>query len=292
MEMETDTTSPVDGGDTSEEIAEVEAEVETEGQEPELVEDGNPIEEPDEDEELELDDDLKLKVPKSQAQKVREAMLRQADYTKKTQELADRRKAFEAEQQQLSSATQAELNTYAVAQSVAAQIQQFQNVDWDKWHDTDPFEAAKASSQYQRLIVTHQQAMGQLQHLRGQRLSHAQQETAKRIEEGRTNLAKDIPGWNDDLKAKLIGFAAEHGFSQDELSDLEADPRVAKVLHAAFEGSQAKRKAAATNRHLQAQKVEPAATVGAKAIPPRGLSDKLSTEEWMRRRDEQARKRA
>ena len=287
--MDTDTTSPVDGEDTVDETT-LDTEAEVEAQEPELDEDGNEIE-PDEDEELELDDDLKLKVPKSQAQKVREALLRQADYTKKTQELADRRKAFEAEQNQLASATQAELNTYAVAQSVAAQLQQYQNVDWKAWSESDPFEAQTAFMQFQQLKDAHAQAMGQLQQLRGQRLSHAQQETAKRIEQGRQELAKHIPGWNDDLRAKLIGYAAEQGFSQDELSDLEADPRVARVLHAAFEGSQAKRKATAANKHLQAQQVQPAASVGAKAIPPRGLSDKLPTDEWIRRRNEQLRKR-
>lgn len=289
--MDSDTTSPLDGGDSPDGTAGAEAEVGAEGREPELDEDGDPIAEPDADEEIELEDGLKLKVPGSQAQKVREALLRQADYTRKTQELAERRKAFEAEQQQLGQATEAELNSYAVAQYAAAQIQQYRNVDWDAWNDHDPVAAQKAFMQYQRLKDTHSQALAQLQHLRGQRLSHAQQETARRIEEGRATLASDIPGWNDDLKARLIGFAAEHGFSRDELSDLEADPRVARVLHAAFEGSQASRKTQAANRHLQAQQVRPAATVGAKANPPRGLDDRLSPDEWVKRRNEQLRKR-
>jgi hypothetical protein len=40
----------------------------------------------------------------------------------------------------------------------------------------------------------HQQALGQLSQLRGSGLSIAQQETARRMEEGRAALAKDIPG--------------------------------------------------------------------------------------------------
>jgi hypothetical protein len=295
--MDTDATSPVDGGDTSvEDTAEVNTEVETEGLEPDqqFDDDGNPIEEPDEDEEVDLDD-LKIKVSKDVAAKLKELKegnLRQADYTKKTQEAAELRKALEAERNNLRETSDAELGAAAQATAIAQQIQAYQKVDWNAWNDQDPFEAQKAFMQFQQLKDAQQQALGRLQHLRNERLSTAQQEAAKRMEEGRRTLSRDIPGWNDDTKAKLIGFAAEYGFSRDELDDLEADPRVARVLHAAFTGREAIGKQQKAQNHVKAQQAQPAATVKARTAPPSGLDDRLSTEEWMKRREKQARQQA
>lgn len=263
--MATDPTNLVEGSDTSvEDTAGLDDGVDTEGEasgEPQFDDDGNPIEEPDEDEEIELDDELKVKVPKSKAQKAREHLLRQADYTRKTQEVAELRKALEADRNNLQQASDAELGAAAQATSIAQQLAAYQRVDWNAWNDNDPFEAQKAFMNFQQLKDAQQQALGQLQYLRNQRVSAAQQESARRIEEGKRTLSKDIPEWNDDHKAKLIGFAAEFGFSREELDDLEADPRVARVLHAAFTGSQAKRAATKLANLAQGQRIQPAKTL-------------------------------
>ena len=136
----------------------------------------------------------------------------------------------------------------------------------------------------------HSQALGQLSQLHGQRTFLAQQDSARRMEEGRAALAKEIPGWSEDLKARLIGFAAGYGFSRDELDDLEADPRVARVLHAAFSGSRTAETARKVHSNLAAQQVQPAASVKARGAPPAGLDDRLSPDEWVRRRNAQLRK--
>lgn len=302
--MSTETaTSPVGGEGTAEEaILETEMEVETEGEvetEPQFDEDGNPIEEPDEDEEVELDDDLKLKVPKSQAQKVREAMLRQADYTRKTQELAEARRTFDTERQNIAQATNQELALFADATSLGRELATFQKVDWNAWHQQaqatyDPDEVAKVQSafmRYQQVKDLHANTVNQLSQLENQRKSASQQETAKRVEEGRAVLAREI-GWNDELKAKLTDYALGQGLSREDLSDLEATPAAAKILRDAYEGHLARQKATAANRHVQAQQAQPAATVKAKSAPPVGLDDRLSIDEWQRRREKQVRNKA
>lgn len=281
-------TNPVDGEDNAAATLPDTQEVDNENQ-PELDEDGNPIEP--EDEEVELGG-LKLKVPKDHAKLVRDGVLMQADYTKKTQELAEQRAAVNAERQALHQTSQAELDTYAFAKSLEGQLAQYEQIDWDRWHAEDPFAASAATSKYQVLQRQYQQATGHLANLRGQRQSMAQQDTAKRIEQGRTALATDIPGWSEELKAKLIGFAAGYGFSRQELDDLEADPRVAKVLHAAFTGSQATATQKKVQNTLAAQAVQPAAKAASSSAPPAGLNDRLGTDEWMRRRNAQTRKRA
>jgi Asp-tRNA(Asn)/Glu-tRNA(Gln) amidotransferase A subunit family amidase len=173
--------------------------VDTEGQtadnEPELDDDGNPIDPPEESEEIEHDG-KKYAVPKA----LKPLLLMQADYTKKTQEVAQQREALAAERTALHQSSQAELDTYAAAKSMEAQLAQYERVDWDAWHEQDPFSASAATSKYQVLQRQYNQAMGHLSNLRTQRQSIAQQETARRIEEGRVVLAREVPGWNDELK--------------------------------------------------------------------------------------------
>lgn len=290
-----DATNPVAADDTALATVTDDTGVDTDAQnEPEILydDDGNPIEEPPEEEEIELDDGLKLKLPKDQAEKLRQAALRQADYTRKTQELSESRKAFEAERSTFHQVSQAELNAYAAATSLQRELAEFQNIDWQAWHDQDPAAASRASTEYMFKRDAHQQALAQLSHLRQQRVSHGAAEVAKRIEEGRGVLVRDVPGWSDTHKAKLLDFAAGFGFDKSELDDLEADPRVAKVLHAAFEGAEARRKSQAAQKHVQAQQVQPAAKAGSgRSAPPAGLDDRLSTEEWMRRREAQVQKK-
>lgn len=282
-----DTTNLDATDDTADATVDAGAGVDTAVEEPQYDDDGNLIEE---DEDVDLDDDTKLKVTKSVAAKLKElkeGSLRQADYTRKTQEVAAAKQAVIAERQQLHQTTQAELDAYAQATTLGQQIAQYQQVDWARWHQEDPFAASAASSQYNVLKDQQQQALGQLSHLRNVKQSMAQQDTAKRMEEGRAVLTREVPGWNEGHKAKLIDFAAGYGFSRAELSDLEADPRVAKVLHAAFEGSDAKRKAAAVAKHSTDQKIQPAAAVRVGSAPVKGLDDRLGGDEWLKRRNAQ-----
>jgi hypothetical protein len=283
-------TNPAGGEESAQANLPDAQEVDTEGQqaadEQQFDEDGNPIE-PDDSEEVEHDGQ-KYKVPKA----IKPLLLMQADYTRKTQAVAEERAAIQAERQSMHQISQAEFQVAAHAQALGQQIAQYQRIDWPAWHDADPFAAAKASSEYNMVRDQQQAALGQLNQLRQQRQSQAQQETAKRIDQGRQTLTTEIPGWNDDLKAKLIGFAAGYGFSRAELDDLEADPRVARVLHAAFQGSQKTATAQKVQNIVAAQAVTPAAKPGAARAPVQGLDDRLNPDEWVRRRNAQLRKNA
>ena len=283
--MENDTTNPAEGEDRAEAILPEAQEVEA----PEAVDNESAPEGelPEESEEIEHEG-RKYLVPKA----LKPLLLMQADYTRKTQEVAEQRRAVLAERQALHQTSQAELDAYAHATTLGQQLAHYQQVDWRAWHDSDPFAAAAATSEYNMLRDQHSQALSRLAQLHGQRTFLAQQDTARRMEQGRAALAKEIPGWSEDLKARLIGFAAGYGFSRDELDDLESDPRVAKVLHAAFAGSQSAETRRKVQNALAAQQVQPAASVKARGAPPAGLDDRLSADEWMRRRNAQTRRRA
>jgi hypothetical protein len=292
---ELETTNPVEGADVPE--TEVEAEVQTE---PQFDDDGNPIEdqaEPEEEEEIDLDD-LKLKLPKSEAEKVKAALLRQADYTRKTQELAEHRKAFEAEQASYQQASQQEQSARANLTLIDNQIAQYSKVNWNAFHDSDPFEAQKQFAQFQLLKDARTQTVTYLGHLDQERQSKqksAEAETlralTKLLDEGTPELKKEIPDWSRDKAAKLTDATMRnYGFTRDDLGLID-DPRLYRVMNdaAAWRDHQAKTKKAQTIQ--KQQEVQPAAKASRSSAPPQGLDDRLSADEWLRRRNAQLARR-
>lgn len=289
-------TNPVDGADTSEldtgtETQEVELET---TEEPQFDDDGNEIIPVVEDEEIELDGGLKIKVPKDAAEAAKAHLLRQADYTRKTQEVAEARKALEAERATVYQASAAELTARAQIVAFDQQIANFGNVDWDAWEENDPFEAQKGWRQFQTLQQQRGQLAGQLSQHVQQRTIEQQRATAKRVDEGLAVLSRDIKGWSPQLAATLKDAGVkEYGFEQAEIDeDFGSDPRMVKVLHDAYQWRQSQGKQKQAKSHEAAQQARPAAKVGGASAPPAGLDDRLSAEEWTRRRNAQVRKRA
>jgi hypothetical protein len=291
MDIET-ATNPVGGEDTADEaILGTETEVDTEAQtqEPELDEYGNPVEaEPEDDSEEIEHDGQKYKVPKA----LKESFLRQADYTRKTQALAEERKVLETERNFVQQVSQAEISARAEIVSIDQRLAQFQQINWDAWEDQDPFEAQKGWRQFQQLQQARGSAAASLGQLAQQRTLAAQQITATRTREAFEVLKRDIPGWETEVAPKVLDFGIkEFGFTSEELDDLE-DPRMVKVLHAAYEARQTQQKQKQAQRHIAAQQVKPAAAVGGRSAPPTGVDDRLSPEEWVRRRNAQVAKKA
>ena len=107
------------------------------------------IEAVDDDEEIDYEGE-KYRVPP----KLKDAFLRMADYTQKTQEVAETRKAIEGEraafEQERNLAAQsyqrqqANLQAYASLSALDGKLEQFGSVNWQQWSDQDPVEAQKA----------------------------------------------------------------------------------------------------------------------------------------------------
>jgi hypothetical protein len=219
------------------------------------------------------------------------AFMMQADYTRKTQEVAELRKAVEAERQQVHQAGAAEVAARAQLLAIDEQIARFQRVDWDAWENGDPFEAQKGWRQYQQLQQARGQTAGRLMHLAQQRGLEEQRETVRLIEQGRSELARDIRGWSDTLAASLLETGVrQYGFDRAEIEEF-TDPRMVKVLHDAHQFHLLQGKQKQARRHEAAQGVRPAARIGGATPPASGLDDRLSAEEWTRRREAQVRKR-
>ncbi len=259
----------------------------------------------DESEELEHDGQ-KFRLPKEVAAAIKPSLMMHADYTRKTQQIAEERKAIEAARSQIGVANQEVIDLRASiiteerrAKALDEQIEEYKKVSpaqWAHWQTQDPAAAASAWHQYQALRDARTEAA---QAVEAGRRTLSEKETAaletqrvqraKQIEEGQAVLARDIKGWGPELAGKLADFAErDFGVSRQELAQI-TDPRFIKLLHRAYSETQAAKTKQAATRVQAAAAVKPTPKVGGTTIPPKGLDDRLSPEEWMRRRNEQVR---
>ena len=230
----------------------------------------------------------KYKVPAA----LKDAFLMQADYTRKTQEVAETRKIAEAklaEAESVFNVSNEVLEARAALLNVSNGLNQFQNVDWAKLEAEDPIGAMSAWRQYQQLEKARGEITGFLNEEQSKRAATAEQETANRLRETAEFARTKIPGWSPEVDAKVTAFAeAELGFTRDTLKSAYS-PSVYKALHLAWLGHQSLQKQNAQPK-APAAPTKPLGKVTPRANPVAGLDDRLSMDEWIQRRNEKARR--
>lgn len=253
----------------------------------------------------------KHRIPKD----LKPLLMMQQDYTRKTQEVAEQRKALENDAARVqahmqSVGQQAELHRRVVGDiaeltNIDKAIQQYAEVDWNRLEAEDPMHAGTLFRQMSMLREKRQgivqkisQADAQLQQERRQ-THEAQQRVAREAFAKQQAIAATTFQSQYKLKPEVIkqvfDYAQEHGgYSNKELQDL-ADHRPIATLYKSYLWDQhvAKQKAAAKAKAPAPDIVRPLAPTpkGSTAPASRGLDDRLSAEEWARRRNEQLRGR-
>lgn len=234
----------------------------------------------------------KYRVPKA----LKPGWMMQADYTRKTQEVAEQRKALDAQRAQHSQTDGEIFEARAAIVALDKQLAQYKGVNWTAEFARDAQNAQAHMMQFQQLQAQRADAFGEYQTKEQQRTQSAAQARAKLIEESRAVLTRDI-GFTPELDAKLTAFSTKDlGLTLDELSGLATEPRFVKVIHRAYLGEQAIKELAAQKKLAASKDAEPVRQVGstAGATPLRTTSpagDKLSTEEWIKRENDRLRQR-
>lgn len=239
----------------------------------------------DDSEEIEYEGE-KYKVPKN----LKEAFLRHQDYTRKTQEVAEQRRAFEQQQAQEKEHIQRQrqhIQDYAQIHALDMQIKQFEGVDWQKMIEADPVEAMKLDRQYRTLAEMRHGIATRIQQVEAQEAFSQQQHVAKLIEEGREVLKREIPNWSEQTQKAVSEYAISFGFKPEEVAQV-IDPRHVKVLHKAMLYDQMMKKAATTPK----AEVKPVSKVSASRDGSSKDPDRMSTDEWLKWRNQQLRKQA
>lgn len=177
----------------------------------------------------------KYKIPKA----LKTALMFQADYTRKTQEVAKDREAVVADRERFTQdaeAHRADIQEYARLVAADDQLKQYEQVDWQQLSTDDPLQAQKLWMQFSQLKDTRQNLAGTLTQREQQRNFDAQQKSAKQAEENRATIAREIKDWSPELAGKLRAFAQEDGWSQAEINNIT--PAQVKSLHRSFIGAQ------------------------------------------------------
>jgi exonuclease VII large subunit len=215
----------------SEEVASEEVEDESSDETEDEPEAELSDEQPAEDEsEVELDGE-KLRLPK----KVAEAVMRQQDYTKKTQEVAEQRRAVEDRQQYLEAREQvinASLSDLSELQALQKQAAQFDSVDWNSLITDDPQQALRLSLSrqhvQQQLTAKQTELQGKVSAFEQQRKQHLE----KQMELGRAELRRRVGNLSANDSKNTWEQGLSLGFSKDELESIP-DPRVMHALYKA-----------------------------------------------------------
>lgn len=234
-----------------------EGQQEIEAQEAEVDTDAEPIEADSEaqaDDEVEVEDSeaeeeaeeqieepkFTVKVDGQEVEVTREELLngysRSQDYTRKTQALAEQRKAFEAEAQ----AVQAERQQYA--QVLAKLTQQLQagverEPDWDALRQQDPIEYSLQWTEWQRKQMRLQAAQAEQARVAQLQAQEQQQRLQQHLAREREALESLLPDIKDEkkaatVKAQIMEQGRKLGFKDEELAQAY-DHRAILALHKA-----------------------------------------------------------
>lgn len=236
------------------------------------------------DEEIEFEGE-KFKVPA----KLKDAFLRQADYTRKTQEVAEIRKQAEAQAEtarQREAFIQHNVAEVARIQAIDTELAQFQQVNWDQLWDSDPVQAGKLNQRAQFLQAQRAQTEQVLTQRQAQFLQWQQQEAAKRLNEGQQVLKREIPNWGTEIQDQLRTYALNTGWSAGELQNIT--PRQVVALYRDFQFVKMREKATQKPRVVQEKPVTRIAATKASATKD---PDKMDMNEWMKWRESQRKKR-
>lgn len=208
-------------------------------------------------------DGKKYKLPPE----LKDALLRQQDYTRKTQEVAEERKAAEArraEADQAYQVSQEVLEARAAIMNIDGALKQYENVNWQQLEQEDPVAAMSHWRQYQQLQQQRGQVAQYLDKTQNELSEKVKLDTANRLRETRAFAEKSIPGWSEDMDKKITDFALSKGFSREELTNAYS-PKVYEILFLAHLGHQALAQKPQAKPQAQVQK--PLETVQAKASP-------------------------
>ena len=235
-------------------------------------------------------DGLKVRGKKDAIEKLKAERLMQADYTRKTQEVAEARKQAEAERQVFETERQVHmqnLQEVATMRAIEMQLQNFGQVNWAALYDQDPAQAAKLDHQMRALQSQREQLRASVAQRYEQFTQMQQQEAARQLAEGQKVLQRDIPGWGPELASKLSAFALANGYTEREVSAIRS-PAMVRSLYREYQMAEAKKQATKRTPPVQAAPVTRvnSASKSRAAIDP----DKLSPEQWLKWRNSQVKR--
>ena len=182
---------------------------------------------------------------------------RQSDYTQKTMQIAEERKALEADRQNL----QALINDYQNAlQSPMPAMEPPVRPDAKLW-DEDPIEAMRQTELYRQKMEDFQAESAKHKHLQQQAMAQKQQQMQEALNQQQVALKERIPEWQNEEtatreKQEIRRFGLSMGFTENELAQIY-DSRAVQVLRDAMRYNQLQTKRGKVRQAPQGKSLAP-----------------------------------
>ena len=233
----------------TEEAENTEEEAPEEGQAEEEVEEEVSAESEESEEELEIvaEEDLKytIKVDGEEYEvgidELKSGYQRQADYTRKSQALAQQRKETEniqSERQRLEQERQMYANGLQMLQEQqTAKLQDFDKVDWETMKEEDPYQYMLKKDEYRDAQERVNNAAQQQVLIQQEQQAASNQARGQFVQQEYARLVAALPEWNDKdstIKKDIQEYATSVGFRPEEINQL-ADHRSVLVIKKAME---------------------------------------------------------
>lgn len=266
------------GGET------VKAEAPSEQPAPEPVETTSEAEEGEEvsgDDELidfEADDGSTLRVPA----KAKDALLRHADYTRKTMQLADLTKLatdklqFAEAREQLSSAVLEDLTEY---RALEKELAQYKQIDWGMLYESNPAQAFGLQQKRQDLETRVREKQSEI-HSKAEGIQKASaKHTEFQWENASAGARKMIGEITAAENVAMAHTVRALGFSEAEFKSRFADPRIIAAVHKAakWDSLQAGKSTAVAKATNAPPIVKPGASKGAAVVAEQKYKDVRSS---------------
>lgn len=201
---------------------------------------------------------------------LKDALMAQSDYTRKTQEVAEQRRMIEHQKQIQQQEAQFQ-------QTVAPELQQLQQLDWQ----LAAYKGLDWTSMDTETMTRTRVAMDQLKDARGDLVNALntkrneftqQRQNLLRQATDRANeyLKRHIPNWGAETGRELTSYGMNEGFTDVELNAV-TDPRFIKMLWKANQWDKLKSQQGTATR--RADKAPPVAKPGASKPQSQSASD-------------------
>jgi len=153
---------------------------------------------------------------------------RTADYTRKTQELAQQRQALTEEQRVQREQYERVLPSYMVA--MEQEYAQIQATDLTKLAKEDPYEFTQVLARKAAIEQQYNEAQNVLNQFQQQKAAEQTEYLQGQLQKGFEVLKQAIPDYGPAVQKELGAFALSIGYSQEEINSIY-DPRAVIVLY-------------------------------------------------------------
>lgn len=159
---------------------------------------------------------------------------------KNAQALEAERAEFEATRNEFATQSESVTRYLELAQLEADRvIEDYKDFDWAAYKKDDPVGYVENREFLDRYKARRSEIVAAMDEVKADKERKESAEFQEKAREAGVVLARDIPGWNNDMYQQLMMYAVENGASADDIAN-SVDPVMFKILHKAMQHDKGK----------------------------------------------------